>query len=155
MGQKDDHGAGSESQPLFGKNLAKQSNTLEEFKKRLDEVLIALDESPAGNRQLSEQSISRDAYGGTTSTKFESADALAELYKTIHVKLETFSKAFGDQIEAFGLLGIVAEKNLDGLDAEQARRLDEIRKRVEEQHGHPKTQKPGGNDSDQAGGDPS
>ncbi|WP_432015375.1 hypothetical protein [Streptomyces cucumeris] len=151
MGQKDDHGAGSESQPLFGKNLAKRASTLEEFKNRLDEALIALHGSPAGTRQLSEQSISRDAYG-TSSTKFESADALDELYKAIHVKLEAFSKAVGDQIEAFGLLGIVAERNLDGLDAEQARRLNEIRKRIEEQHRPPKPHKPGANDSDQAEG---
>ncbi|MEU8823111.1 hypothetical protein [Streptomyces sp. NPDC048636] len=154
MGQKDDHGAGSEPESPFGKRLAKQANTLTEFKNRLDQVLIALEKSPAGNRNLSEQSITRDAYS-STSQKFDSADALAELYETIHVKLETFSKTFGDQIEAFGLLGIVAEKGLDGLDAEQARRLREIRTRAEEHYRHPKAQKPGGNDSDQAEDDPS
>ncbi|MEU0930021.1 hypothetical protein [Streptomyces malaysiensis] len=120
---------GSVPQTPFGKRLVKEAETLAKFKKRLDKVLTDLDKSPASRKTISQQSITRDAYG--SGPGFTSADDLANLYEKVHARLETLSKSFGDQIEAMGLMAIVAERGLDGMDAEQARRMQEIQARAQ------------------------
>ncbi|WP_413806866.1 hypothetical protein [Streptomyces sp. OE57] len=126
---------GSEPQTPFGKKLVKEAETLAKFKKRLDKVLTDLDKSPASRKTISQQSITRDAYG--SGTGFTSADDLANLYEKVHVRLETLSKSFGDQIEAMGLMAIVAERGFDGMDAEQARRMREIQARAQKYYRDP------------------
>lgn len=119
---------GSEPQTPFGKRLVKEAETLARFKKRLDKVLTDLEKSPASRKTISEQAITRDAYG--SGPGFTSSDDLANLYEKVHSRLENLAQSFGEQIEAMGLMAIVAERGYDGMDAEQARRMREIQARA-------------------------
>ncbi|MBD3010166.1 hypothetical protein [Streptomyces sp. 5-10] len=139
---------GSEPQTPFGKRLVKEAETLAKFKKRLDKVLTDLDKSPASHKTISQQFITRDAYG--SGTGFTSADDLANLYEKVHARLETLSKSFGDQIEAMGLMAIVAERGYDGMDAEQARRMREIQARTRKYYREP-TEKHAGQSGNHGG----
>ncbi|AQA14362.1 hypothetical protein HUF15_43140 [Streptomyces samsunensis] len=141
---------GSVPQTPFGKRLVKEAETLAKFKKRLDKVLTDLDKSPASRKTISQQSITRDAYG--SGPGFTSADDLANLYEKVHARLETLSKSFGDQIEAMGLMAIFAERGYDGMDAEQARRMREIQARTREHYREP-TEKHAGQNGNHSGKD--
>lgn len=106
----------------FGKGVAKEAETLAKFKSRIDQVLIDLENSPAAKKNIDEQRITRAAYGGD----IDSASDLSLLYDQVHEKLKTWSKIFGDQLEAMGITALIAEKGIDGTDAEQRRRLQQI-----------------------------
>ncbi|MER6145583.1 hypothetical protein ABT174_37125 [Streptomyces sparsogenes] len=120
--------------PPFGKGMAKEAETLAKFKSRIDQVLTDLENSPAAKKNIEEQRITRAAYGGN----IDSAGDLSLMYDQVHEKLKTWSKIFGDQLEAMGITALIAEKGIDGTDAEQRRRLEQIRAESEKYYREPK-----------------
>lgn len=129
---------GPAPQSPFGKSMAKEAETLAKFKGRIDKVLSELEKSPASKKKIDEQTITRAAYGG----KISSADDLSKLYDQVHEKLKSWSKIFGDQLEAMGIAALIAEKGIDGVDAEQKRRLQQIQAESMKNYRDPKTGKP-------------
>lgn len=129
---------GPAPQSPFGKSMAKEAETLAKFKGRIDKVLSELEKSPASKKKIDEQTITRAAYGG----KLGSADDLSKLYDQVHEKLKNWSKVFGDQLEAMGITALIAEKGIDGVDAEQRRRLQQIQAESAKYYRDPKTGKP-------------
>ncbi|MEU1790975.1 hypothetical protein ABZ553_34910 [Streptomyces sparsogenes] len=125
----------------FGKGWAKEAETLAKFKGRIDQVLTYLEASPAAQKKIDEQTITRAAYG---SGALDSANALSKLYDEVHDKLKTWSKIFGDQLEAMGITALIAEKGIDGVDAEQRRRLEQIQIEAQEHYRIPKHGQSGG-----------
>ncbi|MEU2873639.1 hypothetical protein ABZ769_31310 [Streptomyces olivoreticuli] len=133
------HDAGdSEPRPFGGSNLAKEAETLTKFKSRIETIMSELEKSPASQKAISHQAISKGAYG----TGFDSADKLAELYDKVHNRLQTLSQILGDQVESMGIAAVVAERGYDGIDAEQAARLRAIEERVRKNYHDPKAGKP-------------
>ncbi|MEU5031507.1 hypothetical protein [Streptomyces milbemycinicus] len=126
----------------FGKGMAKEAETLKKFKGRIDEVLSELEKSPASKKKIDAQTLSRGVFGGDLT----SAEQLYELYNSVHEKLKTWSKTFGDQIEAMGLAALIAEKGYDELDAEQRRRMQEIQAEAQKYYRDPTTGKSAGSD---------
>ncbi|MFF4221249.1 hypothetical protein ACFYZH_00105 [Streptomyces abikoensis] len=119
-------------------HLAKEADTLTTFKNRIDEVLANLEKSAASPKTMGDQKVPHDAFG----KGFGSAEGLAALYDAVHARLETLSKAFGDQVEAMGLAAVIAERGYDGVDATEAARMRAIQERAHEyEHGGPTTPK--------------
>lgn len=126
----------------FGKGMAKEAETLAKFKSRIDQVLSDLENSPAAKKYIDEQTITRAAYGGD----IDSAGDLSLLYDQVHEKLKTWSKIFGDQLEAMGITALIAEKGIDGIDAEQRRRLQQIQAESEKYYRAPKSKSGSGDE---------
>lgn len=126
----------------FGKKLVKEAETLAKFKGRIDKVLTELEKSPASKKNIDHQTITRAAYG--SGEKFTAAEDLSKLYDKVHERLKTMSKSFGDQIEAMGLMAVVAEHGYEGMDAEQAARMRAIQERAKEHYRDPEAGKHAG-----------
>ncbi|MGO4747564.1 hypothetical protein ACWDSL_24405 [Streptomyces sp. NPDC000941] len=131
---------GGSVQSPFGKGMAKEAETLAKFKSRIDKVLSDLEKSPASKKTIDEQTIIRAAYGGS----IDSAGDLSTLYDGVHEKLKSWSKIFGDQLEAMGITALIAEKGIDAVDAEQRRRLQEIQAEAAKNYRDPETGRPAG-----------
>ncbi|WP_069814864.1 hypothetical protein [Streptomyces sp. TP-A0874] len=116
-----------------GENLDVGSVSLQSFKSRIDEILIGLDASAATPHKLGEQAVSTTAFG----TGFAAAEELASHYEKIRTRLETLSRTFCEQIEAMGLAVDMADKDYQGIDAEQAARLRAIMARTEKHYQSP------------------
>ncbi|MEU0810433.1 hypothetical protein [Streptomyces sp. NPDC005970] len=135
---------GGSVQSPFGKGMAKEAETLAKFKSRIDKVLSDLEKSPASKKTIDEQTITRAAYGGS----IDSAGDLSKLYDDVHEKLKNWSKIFGDQLEAMGITALIAEKGIDGVDAEQRRRLQEIQAEAAKNYRDPETGQPAAGSGD-------
>lgn len=134
----------------FGKRLVKKSEALTKLQSRIEKVLTELEKTPAAKKTIAQQSITRDAYG--SGREFTSADDLANLYEKIHSDLTTMWQTFNDQVEAFGLLALQADKKYMETDTEAARelrrvhraRLREIADRTDKYYRDPDAPKHGG-----------
>ncbi|MBT2385231.1 hypothetical protein [Streptomyces sp. ISL-11] len=105
------------------------SESLQEFKKRVDRLLDKLDGSAASHTQITQQKVKQSAYG---SSVFTEATDLASAYDTVHARLEAFSRILGDQLEAMGTAVSMADGDYEHVDKEHADRLYAIQKRAEE-----------------------
>ncbi len=154
---------GDVPQTPFGKRLVKKSEALTKLNARIEKVLTELEKTPAAKQKIAEQSITRDAYG--SGREFTSADDLANLYEKIHADLTTMWQTFNDQLEAFGLMALQADKNYVNDDSETARelrrvhraRLREIAERTDKYYRDPDAPKHGdggkhGDDEVEGGG---
>ncbi|MFC5725006.1 hypothetical protein ACFP1Z_33180 [Streptomyces gamaensis] len=124
-------------------DLSKEAETLTAFRNRVEEALSKLERSSASAKAMGDHRIAGDAYG----KGFDSAEALAALYETVHGRLQELSKVFGDQIEAMGLAAVIAERGYDGMDAEEAARMRGIEERALEY----RRSRPAASDSGQPG----
>ncbi|WP_345041073.1 hypothetical protein [Streptomyces sannanensis] len=109
--------------------------TLQAFKARMEELLRTLNESPAQHTKIGDQTITADSYG----TGFAAADELAKAYDKVRSRLETLTRTFGEQIEAMGIAVHIADKGYGGVDVDEARRFEEIRKATEKVYETPQT----------------
>ncbi|GAA2371955.1 hypothetical protein ACI2L4_37755 [Streptomyces sparsogenes] len=126
---------GSDPLSPFGKGMAKEAETLAKFKGRIDKILTDLQKSPASKQKLEQQTITRDAYGGS----LDSASALYAAYNNVHGNLVILSQLLRDLLEGSGYSALIAEKGIDGIDAEQARRLQAIQAQALKHYRDPKT----------------
>ncbi|MEU9796467.1 hypothetical protein AB0E27_38920 [Streptomyces sparsogenes] len=131
--------------------MAKEAETLAKFKSRIDKILSDLEESPASPKNIEGQTITRATYGAQLDGVPWAADNLAKSYDTVHEKLKAWSKTFGDQIEALGIVALIAEKGYDAIDAEQRRRMQEIQAEAAKYYRDPETGRPA-TGSEQSGG---
>lgn len=104
------------------------SVSLQTFKNRMDELLKALEESPAQHKKIGEQTIADDAYG----TGFAAAGELSKGYAKVRARLEELSRMFGEQIEGMGIAVQMADKGYTGIDADEEARFRAIQKRTQE-----------------------
>jgi hypothetical protein len=138
MANERDPGAGSSS---GNGDLSVTDETLLGFKKRLDEVLSHLSNSPASTTKMQNQTITRDAYGGTA---FPAADDLSKQYDRVHARLETLSRIFGEQIEALGIAVQISQKGYAGVEADQLARMRAIQSSAAQHYEAPAAPSNGG-----------
>lgn len=105
-------------------NFLADLQTLESFKKRIDNVLSDLETSAAGPNNIGQDALSSSHFG----VGFSEASALFGAYRTVHSELEKLSKVFADQIEAMSMLVNMANNDYRNVDEEQRLRLWEIRR---------------------------
>ncbi|MFI1973167.1 hypothetical protein [Streptomyces cinnamoneus] len=134
-------------------DLNAPSESLEDFKKRVDRLLEKLDGSAASHTKIADQKVKGSAYGN-----FPEARALASAYDTVHAQLEVLSRALGDRLAAMGIAVSAANKGYRHVDGEQARQLAAIQKRGDEyweqqkKWGDNLTKKPKAEPQDKGGG---
>ncbi|MFD7502042.1 hypothetical protein [Streptomyces sp. NPDC059850] len=136
---------GSSAKSPSSPKLDAPSESLQEFKKRVDRLLTELDKSTAAHGKLGEQSVKPTAYG-----TFEQATAIANAYDKVHGRLALLSRTLGEQLEALGITVSAADGDYQEMDHEQAQRLKAIQARTskyyeqyQEKHGHMGHEKPG------------
>ncbi|MDT3398189.1 hypothetical protein RKE29_16325 [Streptomyces sp. B1866] len=105
-------------------DLNAPSESLQEFKKRVDKLLTELDSSDAAHSRISHQTVAGSAYGNG----FAEATSLARAYDTVHGELQRLSKLLGEQLEGMGIAVSLADKTYQDIDHDQARRLQQIQK---------------------------
>ncbi|MDJ0342331.1 hypothetical protein QMK19_21595 [Streptomyces sp. H10-C2] len=121
--------------PMYGPYIVKgkpadletPTESLQNFKARVDRLLATLDKSPAAHARITDQKVTTSAYG----TGFPEAIQLSGAYDTVHARLEMLSKTLGDQLEAMGITVDLADRGYQNVDQEHADRLFAIQKRTE------------------------
>ncbi|WP_144381785.1 hypothetical protein [Streptomyces sp. SAJ15] len=97
------------------------SDSLQEFKKKVDKLLLDLGESDANHTRIGEQKVAATAYGS-----LPQSPTLATAYSTMHLKLQQLSKMLGEQLEAMGIAVGLADGDYQATDQKHAQRLQQI-----------------------------
>ncbi|MER6047251.1 hypothetical protein ABT168_07235 [Streptomyces sp. NPDC001793] len=118
-------------------DLAVEAETLGKFKQRVDDLLARLKASNANPGTLGDRKIAPASFG----QGFAEAHGLATAYEKVLAQLESFSKAFGDQIEALSIGSQVAQSGYEAIDADVKQRLATIQRRTQELYQAPRPEK--------------
>jgi hypothetical protein len=132
-------GSGGSGRSGGRSDLKVEAETLASFKSRIDKILLDLEDSPAARSKISDQTVTRTAFGG----EFTAAGDLAGAYEKLHARLEKFSRTLGDQLEALGIAVQISDRGYDSIDAEQADRLRAIQQRTAKYYGPTADDQPG------------
>lgn len=117
------------------KNLLVELGEMDNFKNRVDQLLIEFNESPAEHRKVAEGRLQQASLGGAG---FQEAEFLYASYNRVHEELQNLSKVLGLQIESMKLAIHASQagyQNIDddiktqmqGLNAQIAARYDRRR----------------------------
>nr|WP_237523702.1 hypothetical protein [Streptomyces sp. SID5466] len=98
------------------------------FKNRVDDLLIALDDSEAAPARMGGGRMPRAQLGAV---EFGEAQFLYESYTVVHDELEKLSKALGAQIEGMGLAVYSSRVGYDNVDQHIRDRMKAINAEVE------------------------
>ncbi|MFC5722735.1 hypothetical protein ACFP1Z_21430 [Streptomyces gamaensis] len=109
-----------------GSGLAAELSSLQEFKGRVDELLVKLGDSEAAPPRLSGDRLPADSLG----RNFEAVQALYGAYHTVHEDLATLSQLLSDQIEALGVAVRGAGSGYADVDVEQRDRMWAVQERL-------------------------
>ncbi|MEU3718540.1 hypothetical protein [Streptomyces californicus] len=107
--------------------LAIEAQKMKAFKKRVDDLLIALGDSEASPDRMGEGRVSRAQLG---SAEFGEAQYLYESYTVVHDELEKLSKALGAQIEGMGLAVHASRVGYDNINQDVRERMRSINTEV-------------------------
>lgn len=136
------HATSAQVQPEITKADAKQldvhTESLKDFKKRVDKMLDDLEKSPASHKKIGDQTVSATAYG----TGFTEADDLMREYNKVHGNLKSLSQTLGDQIETMSITVELIRKDFTGVDEDTLHRLRTLQKRMEKNTSKPKPAQP-------------
>ncbi|MFE2182721.1 hypothetical protein [Streptomyces sp. NPDC059455] len=119
-------GGGSAKSPS-SPDLDAPTESLQEFKKRVDRLLTDLDKSDAAHGKISQQTVTTAAYG----QNFPEALSLASAYELVHGRLQLLSRTLGEQLEAMGMTVGAADGDYQTVDHEHAQRLKAIQERTQ------------------------
>lgn len=108
--------------------LAIEADEMKTFKKRVDDLLVALDGSEAAPGKMG---VGRLARGQLGSGDFGEAQFLFDSYSVVHDELEKLSKALGAQIEGMGLAVHASRVGYENVDEEIRARMRAVNAEVE------------------------
>lgn len=120
MGLPDETGSGTA-------DLRRGVMALSTFKKRVDDLLAAFDESPGGPSKVGSHTLPANAFG---SGAFPEGRRLHLEYERVHERITALSKQLGLQLEAMRIAVHGVDVTFDNLEEEQRRRFHEIRLEV-------------------------
>ncbi|MFJ8859419.1 hypothetical protein ACIRD8_13370 [Streptomyces sp. NPDC102451] len=115
-------------------SLATELTSFTKFRARIEEILRELKESPAGPRNLAEDPMSRQQFGGGDNRWAEAA-SLFTSYQTVIMELESLSKLLSDCIEGMSIAVLASHNGYANIDDDLRRRMLAISDGVEEQYG--------------------
>lgn len=115
-------------------SLATELTSFTKFRNRIDELLRDLKESPAGPRQLAEDPMARQQFGGGDSRWAEAASLFVS-YETVIAELESLSKLLSDCIEGMSIAVLASHNGYANIDDDLRRRMLAISDGVEEHYG--------------------
>ncbi|MDQ0984446.1 hypothetical protein [Streptomyces sp. V2I9] len=108
--------------------LAIEAQKMKAFKKRVDDLLIALGDSEASPDRMGDGRVARAQLGAA---EFGEAQYLYESYTVVHDELEKLSKALGAQIEGMGLAVHSSQVGYANLDLDIRERMRAINAEAE------------------------
>lgn len=108
--------------------LAIEAQKMKTFKKRVDDLLIALDGSEAAPSRMGNDRMARGQLG---SADFGEAQFLYDSYTIVHDELEKLSKALGAQIEGMGLAVHSSQVGYENVDHDIRDRMKAVNAEVE------------------------
>lgn len=108
--------------------LAIEADKMKTFKKRVDDLLLALDGSEAAPGKMGDGRLPRAQLG---SGDFGEAQFLFDSYTVVHDELEKLSKALGAQIEGMGLAVHSSRVGYENVDEDIRARMRAVNAEVE------------------------
>lgn len=100
---------------------------LSAFKKRVDDLLTAFEDSAGGSSKVGAHSLTADAFG---MGNFPEAKSLHLEYERVHERITSLSKSLGLQLEAMQIAVHGVDVNFDNLEDDLRYRFHEIRTEV-------------------------
>ncbi|HET9382142.1 MAG TPA: hypothetical protein VFP69_15095 [Streptomyces sp.] len=97
---------------------------LSTFKKRVDDLLTAFEESAGGSSKVARHRLSEAAFG---TGNFPEAKALHLEYERVHERITALSRQLGLQMEAMRIAVHGVDVTFDNLEEEQRYRFHQIR----------------------------
>lgn len=113
-----DFGVGVAS-PAALQALQIEYESLSDYKKRVDGLLLKLVESPASDKKLADGTLPAASLG----EGFDEAKRLFTAYTNVHTQLLALSKGLADQIEGLGIAIQTAGKGFGDVDEDTKRRM--------------------------------
>ncbi|MEW2083152.1 hypothetical protein [Streptomyces sp. NPDC005283] len=109
-------------------NLVYELGEMDNFKKRVDQLLVTLKESEAAPDKVGTDRLERGKLGGGS---FKEAAFLYESYSLVHTELENLSKVLGMQIEGMRLAVQVSQTGYDKIDDDIRARMRALNSEIE------------------------
>ncbi|MFK4596094.1 hypothetical protein RKD30_002761 [Streptomyces pristinaespiralis] len=106
------------------------------FKKRVDDLIIKLNGSPAGPDKVAQEALKRGQFGGGGAYWAE-ANNLASAYGTVITQLKQLSQLLKDCMEGMGIAVVASKDGYQTMDDDVRRRMLAIHERTQ-QHYDPK-----------------
>lgn len=100
---------------------------LSTFKKRVDDLLTAFEDSAGGSGKVAAHSLTADAFG---TGNFPEAKSLHLEYERVHERITSLSKSLGLQMEAMQIAVHGVDVTFDNLEEDLRYRFHEIRTEV-------------------------
>lgn len=105
------------------KKLKVETETLKQFRTKVDALLKELETSPASPRNISDQQLVAQHLGNG----FAEANDLHAAYTTVHSKLQELSQTLSNQIEAMILTIEITQRGYQNVESDQVAALWKIR----------------------------
>ncbi|MFF8278235.1 hypothetical protein ACF05T_19340 [Streptomyces lateritius] len=113
------------------RSVAYNSESMLEFKKGIDELIVMLTESPASSKKLAAEPVTRNQFGGGGPAWVE-ASGIFDAYDTVLKRLTTLSGVLGECLEGMGLAVVMSKTGFEKTDDDIKYRLAEISQRATE-----------------------
>jgi flagellar biosynthesis chaperone FliJ len=110
--------------------MAVETETLKQFRDKVDTMLKELDSGEASSRRIRDQVL----HGAHLGRGFSQAEDLTMAYHVMHMKLEELSKTLSDQIEAMTITVDLARNGYQGTEDDQVSALWKIHDRTEKEY---------------------
>lgn len=114
--------------------LATELTSFTAFRNRVDEILVALKESPADATELGQDLMKRTQFGGGDHHWAEAA-TLFSSYQTVITELEALSKSLSDSMEGMSIAVLAAHNGYENVDIDIRRRMLAISDEAQERYG--------------------
>ncbi|MGW6456595.1 hypothetical protein ACWF94_11845 [Streptomyces sp. NPDC055078] len=109
-------------------NLLVELGEMDNFKKRVDELLIEFNKSPAAHDKVGEDRLTQSSLGGTG---FKEAEFLHASYNVVHEELQNLSKTLGLQIESMTLAIHASQTGYQNIDDDIRARMQKLNAEIE------------------------
>ncbi|MET9377254.1 hypothetical protein ABZX98_24460 [Streptomyces sp. NPDC002992] len=115
---------------LSAASVAHHSESMLEFKKGIDQLIVDLTESPAGPKNMSADPVSRNQFGGGGAAWAE-ASGIFTSYDNVLTQLTNLSALLGECLEAMGIAVVMSKNGMEQTDDDIRYRMLEISRRTE------------------------
>ncbi|MFJ4687168.1 hypothetical protein ACIQNG_25035 [Streptomyces sp. NPDC091377] len=115
-------------------DIVTEYTSFTEFKRRVDDLIRDLKESPAGEGKVGEEPLTRVQFGGGDGQWSEAAGLFGS-YETVITELENLSKLLSDSIEGMGIAVLASHKGYENLDLDIRDRMAAISVDTTEHYG--------------------
>lgn len=111
------------------RRVAYDSESMLEFKKGIDELIVMLTESPADPKKMAAEPVTRNQFGGGGDAWIE-ASGVFDAYNTVLKQLTALSGLLGDCLEGMGLAVVMSKNGFEQTDDDIKYRIAEINQRA-------------------------